>query len=630
MKKTILALIIAIGFLQSSYAQCSGCIINTACTDATPGTRLPNLCPSTLPSGTVGMPYSEDITIWLPQTFTYSGIAITILNVTVTSVSSLPAGLSLETSLGPIPVSFPVTSDMRLCAKICGTPTVPGSRTVQLNVTVEVSTPIGNQTQNQSFPLPITINAPAGGNASFSFNAASGCDSIIDTFRALLTNAPYPVNYRWDFDNDGTIDDSVQNPAPIVFNTPGEHYVRLVTEFLNYRVTQIAVNNLNDATWYWHQFCGDGTGVTIFGIPLYTQVSDADMIVQMTDGTNVYNGPEISDNDAPVWNITQPFIPTPGVLNLSFQEVDPGICGGNENGGVATITFIDAPRTYNFATIGGEGTVSGRVRIETYVESTIETIDTIIIYSSPSSPILEATKDSFCSTDSTLLYISSPTAGYSIEWYKDSALIIDANDSSLWVKEQGTYWVRISTPEGCFAWSAVKKVYRFETPPSFLNVVQIPGRQLVNSNFPGAGYTIQWFKDGVVLPGANTQIINTNGDGNYSCTVYNNDFPLCNTSSAGFAFSTVGIDNSVQQIGNLSIYPNPSNGTFTLSFDAIDSEMYNLSITDMIGNSISNTTEYATNGKINKVYQLNHLSSGLYLLNIQSNNNSIQKRIVIK
>ena len=58
--------------------------------------------------------------------------------------------------------------------------------------------------------------------------------------------------------------------------------------------------------------------------------------------------------------------------------------------------------------------------------------------------------------------------------------------------------------------------------------------------------------------------------------------------------------------------------------------MYNLSITDMIGNSISNTTEYATNGKINKVYQLNHLSSGLYLLNIQSNNNSIQKRIVIK
>ncbi|MEI6310842.1 MAG: T9SS type A sorting domain-containing protein [Bacteroidota bacterium] len=629
MKKILLVLVISLQSFFIAQAQCPGCIINTACSDATPGTRLPNLCPSTMPSGTVGMPYSEDLTIWLPQTFTYSGIAITILHVDVTSVSSLPAGLNLETSLGPVPVSFDVTSDMRLCAKVCGTPTVPGTRTIQLNVTVLVSTPLGNQTQNQSFPVPITINAPAGGNASFAFNASSGCDSLIDSFRALLTNDPYPVNYRWDLDNDGTIDDTTKTPPPVIFNTPGEHYVRLVTEFLNYRVSRISVNDINAAPWYWHEFCGDGTGVTIFGIPLYTQVSDADLTVQLTDGTNVYNGSEQTDQDAPNWNPGIPYNPTPGIINLSFHEVDPGICGSGQNGGVATITFTGA-RTYNFSTIGGDGTISGRVTIETYVESSIETIDTITVYVSPTAPILNSNKDSFCSIDSVQLFVASPTAGMTIEWYKDSALIAGASDSTLWVKEGGNYTVRISTPQGCSALSATRTIYKFNSPPGLLSIIQIPGRKLVNSNFPGAGFSIRWFLNGILIPGANTQIIDAVGDGNYTCEVYNSNYALCSTISGNYAFSSVGIDNSVQQLSNLSVFPNPSDGTFTLSFNVYDNSEYQIQITDMLGNIVEQSTEKSTSQEIKKTYHLNNLSSGMYLLHIQSNNNSIQKRIIIK
>ena len=629
MKKTLLAVVITLFTFYNSQAQCPGCIINTSCSDATPGTRLPNLCPSTLPSGTVGMPYSEDLTIWLPQTFTYSGISITILHVDVTSVSNLPAGLSLETSLGPVPVSFNVTSDMRLCAKICGTPTVPGTRTVQLNVTVLVNTPLGNQTQNQSFPVPITINAPAGGNASFSFNAASGCDSLTDTFNALLTNAPYPVNYRWDFDNDSTIDDTTKTPPPVFYNTPGEHYVRLVTEFLNYRITEVAVNNINNAPWYWHEFCGDGTGVTLFGIPLYTQVSDADLTVQLTDGTNVYNGPERTDQDAPVWNPNIAFNPTPGVITLSFHEVDPGICGSGQNGGIATITFTGA-KTYNFSTIGGDGTISGRVKVETYVESTIETIDTIIIYSSPDTPILAANKDSFCTNDSVQLFIASPTSGYTIEWYKDNAIITGVTDSSLWVKDAGVYTVRISSPEGCSAISAEKHIYKFASPPGVLAVILIPGRKVVNSNFPGAGFSIRWYVNGLLIPGANTQIVDALIDGTYTCEVYNTDYAYCSRTSNGFAFSSVGIENNLLDLNNLQVYPNPSNGSFTVAFDVFDSEKYTLTITDMLGNNIDQTIETATNNQVKKEYNLNTLASGMYLLHVQSANNAIQKRIIIK
>lgn len=629
MKKILLALLITTQSLFIAQAQCPGCIINTACSDATPGTRLPNLCPSTLPNGTVGMPYSEDLTIWLPQTFTYSGINITILHVDVTSVSNLPAGLTLETSLGPVPVSFNVTGDMRVCAKVCGTPTVPGTRTVQLNVTVLVSTPIGNQTQNQSFPVPITINAPAGGNASFAFNAATGCDSLTDTFNALLSNAPYPVNYRWDFGNDGSIDDTTQNPPAVFYNTPGEHYVRLVTEFLNYKITEVAVNDINNAPWYWHEFCGDGTGVSLFGIPLYTQVSDADLTLQLTDGTNVYNGPERTDQDAPVWNPNLAFNPTPGVITLSFHEVDPGICGSGQNGGIATITFTGA-RTYNFSTIGGDGTISGRVKVETFVESSIETIDTIIVYSSPDTPALTSSVDSFCSGDSVNLYIANPVNGYTIEWFKDGAIMSGIIDTSIWVKDEGIYSVKVSSPEGCSSVSADKHIYKFNSPPGGLAVIQIPGRKIVNSNFPGAGFTIRWYVNGLLIPGANTQIVDALIDGTYTCEVFNTDFPLCSRMSNGYAFSSVGIDNTVQELNNLLIYPNPSNGSFTLTFDVFDSENYTIKVTDMLGNIIDQSKETAINNKITKLYNLNNLSSGMYLLHIESINSSIQKRIIIK
>lgn len=627
--KNILLAFLLIPFLTNAVlAQCPGCIINTACTDATPGTRLPNLCPSTLPNGTVGVAYSEDITIWLPQTFTYSGIDITLLNVSVTSVTNLPAGLSLETSMGPVPLSFSVTGDMRLCARICGTPTVPGTKTIQLNVTVLVNTPIGTQSQNQSFPIPITINAPAGGNASFSFNAAFGCDSLTDTFHALLSNPPYPVNYRWDFGNDGTIDDTTQNPAPVFYNTPGEHYVKLTTEFLNYRITEVAVNNLNDAPWYWQQFCGDGTGFTLFGIPLYTQVSDADLAFQLTDGTNVYNGGEITDNDAPVWTFASPFNPVPGVINISFREVDPGICGGDENGGVATITFINAPRTYNFSTIGGEGTISGRLKIETYVESVIETIDTIIIYSSPAVPVLTANKDSFCSNDSVLLYVATPVDGNSIEWFKDSTSLIGITDSAIWVKDPGAYRVTLTNSNGCSSTSASKYIYKFSSPPTNLIVIQIPGRKIVNSNFPGAGFTIQWYLDGNPISGVTSYILDATADGVYTCTVYNTDYAACAVSSAPYNFSSVGINDNTIGISNIKVFPNPAQDVVSIAFDMYESQDVKIQMTDMVGKLVYEFNQSDTETHFEKTIPIHSLSQGVYALQVHVGNQTIQKRII--
>ena len=626
MKQNLL-LICLVFSLFVGNAQCPGCLINASCSDATPGTRLPNVCPSVLPDGTLGVAYSEDITIWLPQTFTYSGIDVTILNVDVLSATSMPAGLGLETSLGPIPVSFAVTSDMRLCAKICGIPTVPGTRTIQLNVSVTVRTPLGVQTQAQSFPIPITINPPLGGNASFSYGTKFACDSTIDSFYGLLENAPYPVSYVWDFGNDGIIDDSVRSPLPINYNVPGEYYVKLTTNFLNYRITRVAVNNIAGASWYWHEFCGDGTGFTLFGIPLYTQTSDADFSMTLTDGTNVYNGSEVSNDDSPTWDFSTPYNPIPGVINLSFTESD-GICG-SQSGGVST-TSIPGAGVFNFITLGGAGTLTGKITVESYIESSIETIDTIFIYASPATPSIISNVDTFCSNDSVNIYFNTATTGLTIEWFKDSFLDVSLVDSSIWVRGNGTYYGVVTNSSGCRSFTELKRVVQIASPPAIISVIQLADRKLVNTNYPGAGFTLQWYKDGVLLPGENGVMLTTVGDGNYTLEVYNTQFPACKNESAPFAFSSVGLQVMNYTLLAPTIFPNPSNGNFTLKLTSNLLQDIHCSIYDLMGNLADQRWFKQRSGELIEEINLLNFAPGVYVMKIEATNNAYQIKLIIK
>ncbi|HEX5050882.1 MAG TPA: PKD domain-containing protein [Planctomycetota bacterium] len=61
--------------------------------------------------------------------------------------------------------------------------------------------------------------------ADFSASVASGVAPLSVTFTDLSTQSP--TSWQWDFDNDGTVDSTEQNPTH-VYNTPGTFSVRLV------------------------------------------------------------------------------------------------------------------------------------------------------------------------------------------------------------------------------------------------------------------------------------------------------------------------------------------------------------------------------------------------------------------
>ena len=130
----------------------------------------------------------------------------------------------------------------------------------------------------------------------------------------------------------------------------------------------------------------------------------------------------------------------------------------------------------------------------------------------------------------------------------------------------------------------------------------------------------QWYLDGVLIAGATSQSINVNQSGNYHVVVTNSS--NCSTESSGINMNLSGID-VIEGDGLVSVYPNPNNGSFHLSFtNAYNQAKVNL--TNSIGQTIF--SDVITS----KDYTVEGLSNGVYLLIIELENEVISKKVVVQ
>jgi hypothetical protein len=87
-------------------------------------------------------------------------------------------------------------------------------------------------------------------------------------------------------------------------------------------------------------------------------------------------------------------------------------------------------------------------------------------------------------------------------------------------------------------------------------------------------------------------------------------------------------DNSIDEINllNLSVYPNPSNGTFTISLDNTANVTYEVTLTDLAGRVVYKSSLSEGMHIVNS----ENLADGSYLLNLNGNEISVSKKIVIR
>ena len=137
----------------------------------------------------------------------------------------------------------------------------------------------------------------------------------------------------------------------------------------------------------------------------------------------------------------------------------------------------------------------------------------------------------------------------------------------------------------------------------------------------------QWYLNGSLLPGATSQ--------NYTATL-NGTYTVIVTSGGCASSPSVGsVINGIAAIEEIdpyvfSIFPNPSQGDFSVSFNAQLSEVYKLKVFNQAGQLVYEDIIDNQNGQIVKAVQLGKVASGVYNVTLSNGQIESSKKIIVK
>lgn len=514
MRKILPFLLAVIGLItfqnQNSQAQCPGCVIDANC-----GVGLnpvePTLCPAALPNAVQGQPYDENATFFMPRDFTDAGSGqdVTLNSVTVTSVTGMPQGLSYECDQPGC--AYTVTNDpvtQRGCVKMCGTPTVPGTYNIVIQVVANVSTPIGTINQPTGFTLPLIVEPAPGGNCCFSYDPPSACGELDVNYEALLNFEPLqPTEYSWDFGNGNTSTDAV--PTAQSYNTPGDYYPQLTTTVYNYVLTDVTVT-ASGSGW-----CGDIEEISLFGVCQ----GAPDLFFDYANDGQTYTSSEGSNELTTSWSNLGIELNSL-VFSMTFWDSD----GTSQNDNLGALAFsVNGTGTFNFS----NAEVFGTYTIGTVVEETIVTTDTVSVFPVPAEPALSYTPaQAVCAGDSIL--VDGPVGPFQYQWLNSGSFVSDS--TAIWVNSTGWYsLITIDTTFFCGTESdsALVEILAIPQPPLLDYNTATGNIELTNAN----GYTVEWYNNGVLVQGETGDTLPTGGaTGPFSATFVNGG--LCASSQS--------------------------------------------------------------------------------------------------
>jgi uncharacterized repeat protein (TIGR03803 family) len=104
---------------------------------------------------------------------------------------------------------------------------------------------------------------------------------------------------------------------------------------------------------------------------------------------------------------------------------------------------------------------------------------------------------------------------------------------------------------------------------------------------------------------------------------------LSGSFSNGFNTATLGIQNLSSTVSKLNIYPNPSNGVFSLSYSLNTGGTVHITILNELGQIVYNNTEQRNAGSITEQLNLESLAAGIYSLRMQTDNGITVRKIAI-
>lgn len=572
--------LVFLAFSLFSMGQCPTCTPDLSCVSVDGG---PTLCPETLPAAFSGEYYEQVLTFYLPSSFVEPNlnVDVTLEQITIASVSGLPFGITYSTS-APNGVYYPSQGENYGCATLCGTPLIPGTYDVLINVAIIASVAGFEVTDNQSFTYTLQVDQGSVSTSSFSVDIPAACDQLTATFEALISgSASQNTSYNWNFGNGQTSDQP--NPT-ITFDTPGEYVVSLNTIISNYVLNTVYLANINDN--------GEGDVDEFFSGP-------ADPYFTLVDGsgTTVYTSGTIDDNTTATWtglsiNLTNP------PYTLSFWDEDD--VTADDNLGNFTMELTNGEITFN----SGDGTI-GTWTVDIIESANLTDQTTLTVFGSPAAAI---------SAESNFLSVAE-TEGAVYQWYFNGEVIEGATSFSYTASNGGIYTCQVTNAFGC---SSLSEPFIYCEP---VTPVYDPVANEVYVDNVFSSY--QWFFNGLPLDGATTFYVVDPASGNYGIQV-TTDYG-CTTNGAVITVVNNVIDPNATAF---ILYPNPFESELNIQSENL-SEVQHIRIIDQVGKVVMNTSEWnAVGGRIQ--VDLSSLPSSIYTIQLLNKDNSTYSRVIMK
>lgn len=558
--------------------------ISQICTIDTTYTQ-PGIYPDTLPTGTVGQPYSEDITFVLPlDTGGYDFTNFHILTCT------LPVGLTWQCNNAANNCNYDPWVNQYGCVNVSGTPLLAGFYAVDVTVIADLTVATGIPVTFQVY-INILPSTSSSSNNGFSMVGYDGCAPITVNF---TNNNPGLLDYYWDFGNANQ--STAENPAPQVYTQPGDYIVHYeaysdTTTYNFYTLTSITITSIQNSSAVW--------GYPIDGNP------DLFVIVK-ENGTPVYQSAYYADQ-FPVVSWTG--------LNINMNPANTYVLEvWDEDDFEFGFGADDFVGSHTMSLNGCTGCAANISVVDYTVNHTVVpptpsvvTDDTVHVHPYPGIPnIVFDSLNHVNITDSTQ---------YGLQWYFNGSPLLGQNAGTDTVWLSGDYSVVAINQWGCATFSDTVQVIFCDTSWH----PQVTAYLTDLSTIDTTGNTLQWYFNGTPIPGQTADTIDAIINGTYMLEV---------TNSFGCVFYSLPIVVSVgiTESGLLApmLFPNPANETVTVSF-ARGGNNTVVEVRDMTGRIV--LSEMTSQEQV--IMDVSSLSQGSYLVAVHSGNSTGTARMII-
>ncbi|RMG60117.1 MAG: T9SS C-terminal target domain-containing protein, partial [Bacteroidetes bacterium] len=249
----------------------------------------------------------------------------------------------------------------------------------------------------------------------------------------------------------------------------------------------------------------------------------------------------------------------------------------------------------------------------------VATSDTIMV-SIFDSPIVDLGADTSICEDA-MLPLDAGNAGAAYAWSTGDTV------QTIMVMTAGTYDVTVTSPEGCETSDSISVGVDLLPIAGFTSADT--GLAVTFTSTASNADSVHWdFGGGNTSNEANPSFT-FDASGTYTVTqVAFND---CGTDTISAEISVIGVSiDDLLSAGSLSLYPNPTSGSFVLQLDLLRSAELRVEVVNLQGQRVHLSNFGQTVGSFSHAFDMPGLAEGIYLVKIQLDNEMVTRKLQVE